>query len=409
MPESDSKRNNLVESCEVTDLVSSEDENEDAPSFASIVKKRSRAASGIDQVAKKDSSNDSSLAEVASNLEALKEDSRESARESGPRHSRCMPFLHADDRDDALVTDDIMPLLHQLNLSRVITSSGRNQSYPTCSSLLHIKQQDEWTCGFRNLQMLFSELLPLVPNHHAFFQYVPTSLRPYPDQENRPVPIPSLHQLQTFLEQSWKDGFDANGAEHYRHRIVGTRSWIGAVEVSTVLSYLQLDSAVVQFIMCRESRKLLGPFVWNYFCRGPCFSCHGNVSNTSCSTWAERLLYTKEEYKDAQDACPCPVLPLYLQWEGHSVTIVGVEKTKANEIHFLLFDPMKDGSQLKQALVSNQKDVLAPMRLPSTKLLTKDCQVVVCSPRQLTKEERDASRDRPRVVTAASDAVMRFM
>ena len=311
--------------------------------------------------------------------------------------------------DGAMVTDAIMPLLHKLNLSRVITSSGRNKFYPTFSSLLHIKQRDEWTCGFRNLQMLFSELLPLMPNHHAFFQAVPMSLCPYPHQENRPVPIPSLLQLQTFLEQSWKDGFDAKGAEHYQHRIVGTESWIGAVEVSTILSYLHLDSAVIQFIICQESRTLLGPFVWNYFCRGPCFLCHRNMSNMSCSDWAEQLLYAKEENEDTKNACPCPVLPLYLQWEGHSVTIVGVEKTESNAINFLLFDPMKDGRQLKQALVSNQKNVLAPMRLKSATLMTKDCQVVVCSPRQLTTQERDASRDRPRVVTAASDAVMRFM
>lgn len=403
----------MIVSCEVIDLVSSEDEDEDlyeeASSFASFVKKRRRAASDVGEVAKEDSSNDSSLSEVASNLKALKDDRRDSAKEPGLGHSRCIPFLHPSYGNDAVVTDAIMTLLHQLNLSRVITSSGRNQSYPTCSSLLHIKQLDAWTCGFRNLQMLFSELLPLVPNHHAFFQDVPASLRPYPDQENRPVPIPSLLQLQTFLEQSWKDGFDAKGAEHYQHRIVGTRSWIGAVEVSTILSYLHLDSAVIQFIICRESRNLLGLFVWNYFCRGPCFSCHGHMNNMSCSSWAEQLLYTKEEFKDTQNACPCPVLPLYLQWEGHSVTIVGVEKTRSNEINFLLFDPMKDGSRLKQALVSNQKDVLAPMRLRSATLLTKDCQVVVCSPRQLTTQERDASRDRPRVVTAASDAVMRFM
>jgi actin-like ATPase involved in cell morphogenesis len=103
------------------------------------------------------------------------------------------------------------------------------------------------------------------------------------------------------------------------------------------------------------------------------------------------------------------MLPLYLQWEGHSVTIVGVEKTKSNTIQFLLFDPLKDGTKLKQTLLSKQKDVLAPMRLPCAKFLTKDCQVVVCSPRQLTELERNAIRSGPNVITASSDAVNRCM
>ena len=66
-------------------------------------------------------------------------------------------------------------------------------------------------------------------------------------------------------ESCWKDGFDPKGAEHYNHRIVGKTSFIGAVEVSSVLSYLHIDSTVVQFIQCFESRSKLGPFVWAYF------------------------------------------------------------------------------------------------------------------------------------------------
>jgi actin-like ATPase involved in cell morphogenesis len=70
---------------------------------------------------------------------------------------------------------------------------------------------------------------------------------------------------------------------------------------------------------------------------------------------------------------------------------------------------LKDGNLLKQTLLSNQMDVLAPMRLPCAKFLTKDCQVVVCSPRQLTELERNAIREGPNVITAVSDAVHRCL
>lgn len=394
---------------EVIDLVS-EDENEEAHpslSYAHVVAgtKRSRDSTAA--------TNDSHPEE-----DSKHEHQRLKREQESPSHlSTCMPFINADVPDNAIVTDAIMPLLHRLNLSGVLTCAGRKHASFTMthSSLLHIQQTDKWSCGFRNLQILFTALLPQVPSQHAFYQTVPASLGHYPLQDNRPIPVPSLHQLQTFLEDSWKDGFDERGAQHYNHRIVGKRSQIGAIEVSTILSYLHLDSTVVQFIKCRESRAMLGPFVWNYFLQGPCFSCSNADGSISCSSWAERLLEaaasrtenTKETKNDT--CCSCPILSLYLQWEGHSATIVGVEKTKNNDISFLMFDPLKNGSTLKQALQSNRKDTLAQMHLSSKTLLKKDVQVVMCSPRALVEKERHAIRKfKGNVVTAAEDAVARF-
>jgi len=404
MAPSCSLSNGTARDAEVIDLLSSDDENQ-APSYANVVAgKRSRDASATisnDRVAKKGG-------HISSPQTKYKQ---ESEKQGSARHSTCMPFINADVPDNAIVTDTIMPLLHRLNIPGVLTCSGRKRSSPTTSSLLHIQQTDKWSCGFRNLQMLLSALLPQVVREHKFYQSVPASLGPYPNQDNRPIPIPSLHQLQTFLEDLWKCGFDERGAQHYRHRIVGKSSQIGAIEVSTILSYLYLDSAVVQFIKCKESKALLGPFVWQYFVNGPCFA-FNDASSISCSTWAERLLDAASRTgndEPSSDACKCPILPLYLQWEGHSATIVGVERTKTGDFFFLMFDPLKTGTALKQSLQSTQKNVLSALRLSAKSFLNKDCQVVMSSARELQERERAATKGvKSNIVTAAEEAVARF-
>lgn len=391
---------------EVIDLVSSDEEKEAPPSHATMASgKRNRDASSpkSDRATKKTSS---------------------SKKTSCQSTGICMPFINGDVLDYAVCTTEIMPLLHRLNRANIITCSGRDTSTPTTtSSLLHIRQPDKWSCGFRNLQMIMTALLPLLPQNHKFFSSVPSSLGPYPPQEhNRPVPIPSLHQLQTFLENSWKHGFDERGAQHYKRRIVGKSALIGAIEVSTILSYLHLDSAVIQFIKIPESRGLLGPFVWQYFSQGPCLTC--GRSSASVSSWssAERLLLLashancKSDKSSTssmnQDSCSCPILPLYLQWEGHSVCIVGVEMTASGDLDLLLFDPMKCGEALKESLESSsRKDVLAPMRKSVKSLLNRDVQLVMCLPRELPELERNVIRDpykEGNIVTAAEHAVAQF-
>lgn len=392
--------------CEVIDLVSWDDENVSV-SFARTGK-RSRedgnAGSSHDRAAKKGIS--------------FKETSHPAlSKEARQQNFTCMPFINADVPDNAIVTDGIMPLLHRLNqLPGVITVSGRNPFLPTHALLLHFKQKDSWSCGFRNTQMMLTALLPQLQSHHAFFQSVPASLKPYPMQDNRPIPIPSLHQLQTFLQDSWANGFDQRGALHYQRNIVGKSREIGAMEVSTILSYLYVDTAVVQFINCHESRALLGPWIWNYFLRGPCFVCDWAAHNISCLDWANQLLDTTarnlSESTDSMNVCACPALPLYLQWNGHSVTAVGAEKTKAGDIYLLMFDPMKSGSELRQALSSsNRKNVPSLMRLSTKSLLKQkvNCQVLMSSPRPLTAVERNAIREcsSVNVTTAAFEAVQR--
>mmetsp|Transcript_24929 Transcript_24929/g.37179 ORF Transcript_24929/g.37179 Transcript_24929/m.37179 type:complete len:544 (-) Transcript_24929:188-1819(-) len=410
---------------------------------------------------------------------------------------------HSELDDDAILTSGILPLVDELfvpnvatcsnfNMARSSAAAGDKQSSPSVrtfskesitssSRIIHYKQNDKWSCGFRNMQMILSALLPILQDCHPYFQKseavlskpeanLPVDHHHHPSNKRR---VPSLSQIQAFLEQSWADGFDPRGAKHYKNIIRGLKSQIGAVEVSSTLSYLQIDSVVAQFIHCHESRSLLGKFVWSYFTRkvgrDACFfcscsksshdACHNDDdSESSFLMWssvaqATELLRIAEVSHGNNNIeedcyyCQCPLLPLYLQWEGHSVTIVGIknatsppgsssdDSTATPQFSLLVFDPLKEGSILKEKISStlsqrqllcreeNEKNSssgcsmdskimmekdeasIAAMYLPVSKLINEDCQIVMCSARPLSISERRKCRGRANAVTAASRAV----
>lgn len=40
------------------------------------------------------------------------------------------------------------------------------------------------------------------------------------------------------IEGAWKEGLDPQGASHFNQRLLGTRAWIGATEVFSLLTFL---------------------------------------------------------------------------------------------------------------------------------------------------------------------------
>eukprot|EP00934_Nitzschia_sp_Nitz4_P000383 Nitzschia sp. Nitz4//scaffold102_size76354//55916//57001//NITZ4_005639-RA/size76354-processed-gene-0.26-mRNA-1//1//CDS//3329532270//383//frame0 len=253
----------------------------------------------------------------------------------------------------------------------------------TASITQHILQRDRWSCGYRNLQMLLSAFLPYAPLSHTIYQYL--------FRRDQQVNLPSVSFIQKSLEHAWEAGFDPAGARHFGHRLLGKQTWIGAVEVSSVLSFWGVDSAVVQFVKCPESRSLLAPFVEAYFdmTLPICPFCNPGAMGTTAD--ARTLL----DYRKIQSAgarvktCMCPLLPMYLQWEGHSVTIVGMDKSRGQ---LLLHDPQRRSHQ--------------PARMSTQKLLMKDTQILmVTNFRSLSVAEKE-QRKRELVVVTASEAAV---
>lgn len=124
--------------------------------------------------------------------------------------------------------------------------------------------------------------------------------------------------------------------------------------------------------------------------------------------------------------CDCSLPPLYLQWEGHSVTVVGVRRvddaTSGNPPSFALvvFCPQKNVADIKGALArefvasmggssddgfdfandserrpqsssggggEGGRTVRSVVELPASRLLQKDCQILLSAARVIDEGE----------------------
>eukprot|EP00542_Grammatophora_oceanica_P013778 CAMPEP_0194026596 /NCGR_PEP_ID=MMETSP0009_2-20130614/904_1 /TAXON_ID=210454 /ORGANISM="Grammatophora oceanica, Strain CCMP 410" /LENGTH=155 /DNA_ID=CAMNT_0038665383 /DNA_START=192 /DNA_END=655 /DNA_ORIENTATION=- len=137
----------------------------------------------------------------------------------------------------------------------------------------------------------------------------------------------------------------------------------------------------------------------------------------SCTDYARYLLVLATTGEEPQTPrCQCPTPPLYLQWKGHSVTIVGIQKLAGeDEYDLILFDPARSGAMLEQSLTSSLEGRIGlakafqHIKKSSRDLLQRDCQIILSTDRKgLTRDERDSFK-RTYVVTAAEGKVRERM
>lgn len=401
-----------------------------------------------------------------------------SARRRRPQSKRRNPSAASRGKaDDVTVTRGILTLIDRLHRNDALTCAGAapgtdgnggggsstgGSDYfcaahkPSVNDAfnhlpLHFGQHDNWSCGFRNLQMLISSLLPSMRNVFPFG-------------------VPTLDELQSSFETLWTDGFDRDGAKHHKRKMIGKKSWIGTVEVWSYLSFMSIDCTIVQFVKTPESRACVGGFVWAYFSKaiGPdgC-QCHDNpclglgadlggemteyenqaatagglsgnkdydplaISNVSSLVYARTVLRKSYSERGGIDGgenyrlfCECSLPPLYLQWEGHSVTVVGVRRVICTgedgrpeaQVNFVVFDPLKKGIQIKEELHGAMKrgrsnggnapsyatvpGTKSLVEIPARKLLRKDSQILLCTAQMIEPGERNRRRTKVTFATA---------
>lgn len=159
--------------------------------------------------------------------------------------------------------------------------------------------------------------------------------------------IPSIGELQDYLEMAWEAGFDVEGARQLGNRVKGTTKWIGTTECAALLRMFGFRALIADFKITESNKGSLLEWVWNYFSQG------GEADLAQTMTISSRS-------------------PLYFQHEGHSRIIVGVEKLTrpplaVEEITLLVLDPnisrqsvydaMENASGWQQ-LVRRSKDTL---------------------------------------------------
>lgn len=80
-------------------------------------------------------------------------------------------------------------------------------------------------CGYRNIQMLVSNMSALKTTGYQIF-----------DEK-----IPTIFQIQDYIENAWDAGFNATGREE-TGGIKGTRKYIGTPDVSKLRHFLSYSS-----------------------------------------------------------------------------------------------------------------------------------------------------------------------
>jgi len=156
-----------------------------------------------------------------------------------------------------------------------------------------------------------------------------------------PIHIPSIPKLQSLIENGWQKGFDARGCAQLNGTLKNTRKWIGATEAAVFfLSY----HVKVQLVDVHapsgpnSTHPLMLRWCYDYFKEG-----------------TTRGAFTP---------------PLYFQHDGHSRTIIGVERTRSGQFRLLIVDPSHSRQRMQQLSSSNN---MADLRLirKSVKELTK--------------------------------------
>ncbi|KAG5878214.1 hypothetical protein JTB14_020791 [Gonioctena quinquepunctata] len=181
-----------------------------------------------------------------------------------------------------------------------------------------------WGCGYRNTQMLISSLL----THTGYNEKI------YKLWEGRKPPrssVPSISRIQSVIEQAWAQGFDIQGSEQLGCRLVNTRKWIGATEVVTLLSFLRMKCQLVDF------HRPTGPG----------------------GTHPELFKWVLKYFENSVGGEFTP--PLYLQHQGHSRTIMGIEVHRDGSLILLVLDPSHSPQQMAQ--FGDTNSVAAALRL----------------------------------------------
>uniref|UniRef100_A0A8B9TAS5 Zinc finger-containing ubiquitin peptidase 1 n=1 Tax=Anas platyrhynchos TaxID=8839 RepID=A0A8B9TAS5_ANAPL len=218
-----------------------------------------------------------------------------------------------------------------------------------------------WGCGYRNFQMLLSSLLQ-------------NSL--YNDCLRDTALIPSIPKIQSMIEDAWKEGFDPHGASHFNNRLRGSKAWIGACEIYSLLTSLRIKCQIIDF---HKPTGLAG-------------------THPRLFEWILRYYSTDNEGATKVVCTSRP--PIYLQHQGHSRTVVGIEEKKNKTLCLLLFDPGCPSQEMQKLLKQSTDGTgLKLLRRFVGGLKEKQYQIVAVDG-ILTLEEKTARCHASRVLTS---------
>ncbi|KAF8099937.1 hypothetical protein N665_0235s0035 [Sinapis alba] len=225
------------------------------------------------------------------------------------------------------------------------------------------KEDKGWGCGWRNIQMQCSHLL----SRREEVKRVLFGGSNF---------VPDIPSLQRWLELAWNSGFDVSGGLHFGNRICGCKKWIGTTECAALLRSFGLRARVVDFAPKKSrsmylsvpgsalapKRRAYGPMDRYVVNKGGSDS-HGS-SSSRISKGAVLMDWVWNYFSDNRLDVSSGVHitnkgPLYFQHEGHSRTIVGIQRrlqgtTFNPQYNLLILDPADFTRGIEKTLVDKR-------------------------------------------------------
>ncbi|OCH87412.1 DUF1671-domain-containing protein [Obba rivulosa] len=170
-----------------------------------------------------------------------------------------------------------------------------------------------WGCGYRNCLMSCASLMAQ-QKQPVYFPLL-----------DHPTP-PGVRNVQTWIEEAWRNGYDEEGASQLKHKLLGTRKWIGTGELYAAFTFLRIPSQLVDFDLTRGVDVLVD-WIVEYFSSSDSSPHKGGTVDDVL--WGASPVVVTDK------------LPIILQHAGHSRTVIGFERSKSGSISLLVFDPSK--------------------------------------------------------------------
>lgn len=241
------------------------------------------------------------------------------------------------------------------SLRKYYQQQSKNKDVWLCSDLDHYSGSfgdTGWGCGYRNLQMMLSALAK-EPKYQSFL---------YGDYKVKNGRVASIKKLQQLIEHAWQNGFDRQGAEQLGWKLVDTKKWIGATEIVALLSSLKFKCRMVD-VRSPSGQQQAHPKMFQ---------------------WIRDYFKRKDRHEFRS--------PLYLQHQGHSRTVIGVEESHQNgNITLLVFDPACSKAHMEK-LKDRPTAVLAQPLRKYLSSMTKDQYQIVAVVGILTESEWNGSK-----------------
>ncbi|CAF0758124.1 unnamed protein product [Brachionus calyciflorus] len=245
--------------------------------------------------------------------------------------------------DNSTSLNGIIEIIEQFPLGKNTTSRYLSSK---CSLFTSGFIDKSYGCGFRNTQMLLSCIREDPKLKEVIFN-------------NR--------KIQQIIEKAWAHDFDIMGKNQLGGVLYNTTKWIGASDVAAMFSFLGIKTELVDITRSRHATnpnlsvaEAMFDYVYNYFV-------------TECQK-SDNFVY-----------------PIYVQHDGHSRTIVGIENGKNK--NFILFDPGSNKKEIEEHVKYNPTRLLTLLRRSLTTFnRNREYQLLIVRGKFDTNEEYEAAK-----------------